>query len=328
MCQPEGYNNGTGHVARLLCSIYGLKQAAHVWNKLMHQKLITVGYDQLTSDTAVYLCNHNDDITILTIYIDNVMSFGNTKPGLSKSQAELHKLFEMKEEDPNWVMGFKLIENRKEATVSIDHSLYVNAVLRWFGMDDCNTTCTPLDSGNILSVHDCLQTDEERSEMCTVPYWELVSALMWIAVVSRPDISFVAMYLTCFNANPRQTHWKATKHILCYLKGTANYQLTMGLHLNNPSELITYADLDWGCDMDTRRSVSGYIFLLGKSAVSWSARGKQFKSTEHIGVGWVGPETFLTNFVKTCMKVNDMGSNWSVGIYRVIYMSLQQCAKL
>ena len=106
MHQPEGYDDSTGHVARLLCSIYGLKQATHVWNKIMHQKLITVRYDQLTSDTAVYLCNCNDDITILIIYVDNVMSFRNTKPRLFKSQAELHKLFEMKEEDPNWVMGF------------------------------------------------------------------------------------------------------------------------------------------------------------------------------------------------------------------------------
>ena len=96
----------------------------------------------------------------------------------------MHKLFKMKEEDPNWVMGFKLIKNHKEATISIDHSLYINAVLRRFGMDDCNTTRTPLNSGNILSVHDCPQTDEERSEMCTVPYRELVSTITWIAVVS------------------------------------------------------------------------------------------------------------------------------------------------
>ena len=129
----------------------------------------------------------------------------------------------MKEEDPNWVMGFKLIENRKEATVSIDHSLYVNAVLHQFGMDDCNTTHTPLNSGNILSVHDCPQTDEERSEMRTVPYQELIGTLTWIAVVSRPDISFAATYLMHFNVNPRQTHWKAAKHVLHYLKGTADY---------------------------------------------------------------------------------------------------------
>ena len=37
MCQPERYNNSTGCVARLLCSIYGLKQAMCIWNKLMHQ---------------------------------------------------------------------------------------------------------------------------------------------------------------------------------------------------------------------------------------------------------------------------------------------------
>ena len=90
-------------------------------------------------------------------------------------------------------------------------------------MDDCNTMCTPLDSGNVLSVHDCLQTDEERSEMCTIPYWELISALTWITVVLQPDISFTATYLTCFNVNPGQTHWKAAKHVLCYLKGTANH---------------------------------------------------------------------------------------------------------
>ena len=90
-------------------------------------------------------------------------------------------------------------------------------------MDDCNTMCTPLDSGNVLSVHDCLQTDEERSEMCTIPYWELISALTWITVVLQPDIPFTATYLTCFNANPGQTHWKAAMHVLCYLKGTANH---------------------------------------------------------------------------------------------------------
>ena len=46
----------------------------------------------------------------------------------------------------------------------------------------------------------------------------------------------------------------------------------MGLHLNSPSELITYADSDWGHDTDTRCSVSRYVFLLGKSAIPWSAK--------------------------------------------------------
>lgn len=46
----------------------------------------------------------------------------------------------------------------------------------------------------------------------------------------------------------------------------------MGLHSDDPNELTMYADADWGCDIDNRQSVSSYVFLLGDSAISWSAK--------------------------------------------------------
>ena len=178
----------------------------------------------------------------------------------------------MKEEDPEWVVGFKLVKNREEATISIDHSQYISAVLRRFGMEDCNPAQTPLDSNVVLSVYNCPQTDNEKAKMQYVPYRELVGALTWLAVVLRPDIAFAATYLARFNANPGPIHWKAIKHVLHYLKGAIGYQLTLGLHSGNSNELIVYADSDWGHDIDNHRSVSGYVFMLGESAISWSAK--------------------------------------------------------
>ena len=139
-------------------------------------------------------------------------------------------------------------------------------------MEDCNPARTPLDSNVMLSVYDCPQTDDEKAEMQNVPYRELVGALTWLAVVSRPDIAFATTYLARFNANPGPTHWKAAKHVLRYLKGAIGYQLTLGLHSGNSNELIVYTDSDWGRDIDNRRSVSGYVFMLGESAISWSAK--------------------------------------------------------
>ena len=55
MRQPEGFNDGTDHVAQLLQSLYGLKQAARCWYKLLHKELLAVGYTQLVLDTAVYI---------------------------------------------------------------------------------------------------------------------------------------------------------------------------------------------------------------------------------------------------------------------------------
>ena len=73
-------------------------------------------------------------------------------------------------------------------------------------MEDCNPTQTPLHSNVILSVYNCPQTDDEKAKMQNVLYGELVGALMWLVVVSQPDIAFTATYLACFNANPGLIH--------------------------------------------------------------------------------------------------------------------------
>jgi len=52
------------------------------------------------------------------------------------------------------------------------------------------------------------------------------------------------------------------------VKGTINYQLTYGTINNN--KLVGYADADYAADIDDRKSVSGYVFILNGGAISWS----------------------------------------------------------
>ena len=230
-----------------------------------------VGYLQLISDSAVYI-HKADHITILAIHVNNIMSFRSGKSSLDDTCTKLHRIFKMKKEDPNWLMGFKLIENCNEGTIAIDHSLYIDMILQRFGMENCNPMHTPLDPGTLLSTDDCPTTEDKKAAMMNVPYHELIGALTWIAVVSRPDITFVTTYLAWFNANPGPTHWKAAKHVLWYLNGTKQHYLTLGLQSSNSNELTIFADSDWGCNIINRRSVSGYVFVLGDLAISWKAK--------------------------------------------------------
>ena len=116
-------------------------------------------------------------------------------PSLDNACTELHRIFEMKEEDLNWMMGFKLIENHGEGTISIDHSLYIKAVLHRFGMEECHPVCTPLDPGTLLSIDNCPTTEDKKVAVKNVPYHKLIGALTWLTVVSCPDIMFMATYL-------------------------------------------------------------------------------------------------------------------------------------
>lgn len=62
-------------------------------------------------------------------------------------------------------------------------------------------------------------------------------------------------------------HWKAVKHILQYLKETYQY----GIYISSQKSTALNAYVDWAGDINDRQSVSGYIFYLGTTPISWSS---------------------------------------------------------
>ena len=75
--------------------------------------------------------------------------------------------------------------------------------------------------------------------------------------------------LAQFSSNPSTNHWSGVKRIFRYLKGTLNYGLVF---IGSDFKLPGYCDADWGGDLNTRRSTSGYIFTIGDSMVTWTSK--------------------------------------------------------
>ena len=69
-------------------------------------------------------------------------------------------------------------------------------------------------------------------------------------------------------SKPNSEHWCGVKRILRYVKGTPNHGLKF-TGSNDDFDLVGYSDADWGGDLLTRKSTSGYLFQLGGSTVSW-----------------------------------------------------------
>lgn len=59
-----------------------------------------------------------------------------------------------------------------------------------------------------------------------VQYQELIGLLMYLSVVTRPDITFSISYLNQFDQKHTMEHWKAARMILRYLKSTMDLSLT------------------------------------------------------------------------------------------------------
>ena len=272
MKQPLGFEDGTDRVARLRLSLYGLKQASRLWNNYMTKKLTTLGWTQIKTDGAVFVRDTDSGSAMMAVHVDNFVTFADSKEELSRVRKELHLTFEMKEEDPDWLMGFRLIDDRERRTVTILHTQYIDTILERFNLAECNPTSTPMEAGLQLSKSDSPQNEEEKKEMHDVPFRELVGSLLWTSLVCHPEITQAVCQVARFNANPGRRHWEAAKRILKYLKGRKDSGLVLGGEPEHALEITAYSDASWAEDRDDRRSTSGYVAKLGKATVSWSSK--------------------------------------------------------
>ena len=105
--------------------------------------------------------------------------------------------------------------------------------------------------------------------MSRVPYSNAVGSLMYAMVCTRPDIAHAVSVVSRFMGNPGKEHWQAVKRIFRYLRGTSDVGLIYG---GDTHCLVTgYSDSDYAGDVDSRRSMTGYVFTLSGSVVSWKA---------------------------------------------------------
>jgi len=70
--------------------------------------------------------------------------------------------------------------------------------------------------------------------------------------------------------SPRTSHFLALEHTLRYLTGSSGQGIL--LQANCSLSLQAFSDSDWASCLFTRRSVTGYLLLLGNSPISWKSK--------------------------------------------------------
>lgn len=146
----------------------------------------------------------------------------------------------------------------------------INRVPEKFGLKDCNPVKNPIEKDTTLVT--------DSRDCPGHPYRELLGSLMYLMLCVRPDICYAVGYLGRFQQKPQDVHWQMLKRIVRYLKGTKALVLKFKPR-NNEVPLTGYADADWASDKTDRKSVSGYVFEVYGSVVSWSSKKQQTVAT-------------------------------------------------
>jgi len=99
-------------------------------------------------------------------------------------------------------------------------------------------------------------------------YREMIGLLIYVTVMTCPDIAFAMTTLSQYLDKPYSTHLKAVTHVFYYLMGTKHLKLVIG---GSHSEIIGYSDADWASHIH-QHSISGFVYFIGTGIVSWSCK--------------------------------------------------------
>jgi len=270
MKQPEGFPSSDGEqlVCKLKKSLYGLKQASHQWYLKFHNVISSFGFVENIMDQCIYLKVSGSKICFLVLYVDDILLATNDKGLLHEVKQFLSKNFDMKDMgEASYVIGIKIHRDRFRGILGLSQETYINKILERFPMKDCSPSVAPIVKGDRFNLNQCPKNDFEREQMKNIPYAFVVGSLMYAQVCTRPDIAFVVGMLGRYQSNPGIDHWKAAKKVMRYLQGTKDYMLMY--RQTDTLEVIGYSDSDFAGCVDSRKSTSGYIFMMASGAVSW-----------------------------------------------------------
>lgn len=103
MLQPKGLEEKGKEnlVCRLTKSLYGLTQAPRCWYKRFDSFIISLGYNQMSSDHCTYYKRFEENVFIIfLLYVDDMLVVGPNKDHVQELKAQLAREFDMKDSGP------------------------------------------------------------------------------------------------------------------------------------------------------------------------------------------------------------------------------------
>ncbi|XP_070002374.1 uncharacterized mitochondrial protein AtMg00810-like [Nicotiana sylvestris] len=161
----------------------------------------------------------------------------------------------------NFFLGLQVKQSPKGTFIC--QQKYTRELLKRFDMEASKVIDTPIATATQLDM------DETGPPVNQTMYRGIIGSLLYLTV-SRPNIVFSVGLCARFQSNPKESHLKAAKRILRYLKGTQD--MVLYYPSSDNFNLIKYVDTDYTGYLVDRKSTFGMDHFLGSCLITWGTR--------------------------------------------------------
>jgi hypothetical protein len=255
MQQPQGYEQGGPNiVCRLLRTLYGLRQAPRAWHQCLKKVLENLEFVASSTDAALFQSTMDGETVWLLVWVDDILVAAQGEERVAKVKVHLTAKFDVRDLGPaTYFLGMELSHDREAPSLKLTQKKLMGELNNRYGLAYACARSVPQAAGEKL------RKEGEPLDTVRFPYSECVGSQLYLSVCTRPDIAQAVGVLARYMAAPTIVHWEAALGVVCYLVGIVDYGLTFG----GSSEIfVGYYDANYTGDLDSRRSTTGYVFLM------------------------------------------------------------------
>ncbi|XP_075111863.1 secreted RxLR effector protein 161-like [Nicotiana tabacum] len=133
-------------------------------------------------------------------------------------------------------------------------------------------------------------------------YRGIISSLLYLTA-SRPNIVFGVGLYARFQSSPKESHVKAAKRILRYLKGT--HDLVLYYPSGDNFDLIGYVDADYAGYLVDKKSTFGMAHFLGSYLTLWGTKKENFVNLSTAEAEYVATTSCCTQLLWIKQQLED-----------------------
>ena len=226
------------------------------------------------SSGQLLICeNDGDETYLISLYVDDILVAGSDLNKIEKIKKEFTMRYEMKDlGELNYYLGMKI--TRTAEYIQLDQHRYTLDILTKYNYllqgHENKIYETPMERDlKLRKFENQGMSDQQTDYVERFPYQNIVGALLYLSINTRPDISYAVGVLARFSKFPTVRACKAVLQVLVYLRGAAKRGIR---YSGNDMRVYAYSDADWAGDLDSRRSTTGYVVYASGGPISWQSK--------------------------------------------------------
>ena len=258
-------------IVRLRKCIYGMPQASAYFHAHSDKVLRSFGCVPIPEDDCVYKLEINNETVFILKHVDDFGIMSKHQHLIEYVKYHLSKAYELSiNQDMSFYLGLCIKRDRINRSMFLNqHGYTVNILDRYDIKLMDNYPTTPMayythENNNIKNVF--LDKDGIQE------YQSRVGSLLYLAIMTRPDILFATSMASRKNKNPTTKDMSAVNRILYYIAGTQD----KGLTFRSDEGVVLYATVDasYACHEDMK-SHSGCTLHIGRTSGACQSLSKK-----------------------------------------------------